>query len=1605
MASSLNTKINSYSLERGLEMDETASLTPTRTGSATTGTCSLSSGATGNPTYYNHLGPSGGSGSWKFGASGSDYQQFIMNESTWANDGDYTIGWWVMNPMSSNTYPAMITLGNTGASNWGVLVENTFDTNNILVTHGSTTRASAGVIMQTGRWYYIALRRIASTGIEIYVDGVYKSTVTGTGNSGTLTNIKFGEAYTGFTAAAGTGTHFSNFHAAPTSVLTATAIAQIADAGHAGYERAVEIIAAALPRHFFRTNETSGTTLNNSGTAYPASNITLSGTLNTNYSFGTGIRKGALVCSSSWTDMTTGVTNTPVFITNNTIAFWIKKDSAPGTAQTYMTGGNGSTYDMNGNSLIETNGKISYQPKINNSAGGTKLTSTNSICDGAWHHIGITRSGATIKLYVDGTENASATNYNTGTADNFTIKFGAASTSFDSVAFWPYTLTAANMTTLFNSEVVNATNVAEPMVANTGTFVMPGVGVSEVNDAVPMVADATMVQPTITAIQNVIYTADRMDVDARTGLSDVTVIATSNLTVTVNPLLVTDASFHMPGFSIGEINSAASLDASATFPMPVIFAVTSRTVSASPMTANANTSTMPTITTQLIGTARVEPMLASVILPSPPAFKSLTSDMWYNRMYSGQAFIYDEKELGVNTARAFLKLFNDVTSNKTGENTESNRLLNNLPDKFVTNDPEGSSSSTFFAKSLNDFYATKTPALTAGTYDDYERKAVRFENISFDPAINSREFGTNARSAYSLEFSFKTTKSNQIIARGDAQFTYTSAKEFSTIGLLDGKLYGMKHTYEGSSPVTSNILSHPDNFALYKANSTTGNPPELLVGNKRIDDGQWHHVLIQYGYDNRIQYWIDGKLDIQSYGSGPRVRPRIIGFNSDTERYQSDFYTSGWSYDPGAFASERDISLHYAAYKNYLPIEAPAIIGGTADMGQEVTTRGNRGKALMLYFWPTDVPNISGTMLGNTSNPSYDLGQSNTGSGDPLDQPTWFNLGTTYGPQSWYDLDMYPVDISGKYVSLAVKQEKYKNIRTIRTANAGQTPWQESDGFKDPVTDNARYIDLINDINLADFDFICFRNYPEQSIELDRFARNEVVDSYFNVRENVLFEDFLKNLRAAVDTGISLFISNAQLAIDLKIIDRVEVVSDLDKLQSGTVDNAALAYFRAGRYIDGQPQSRTDPINPAVGAKWYDTQKNDRHRVVNTLEYLTDDATYIWTDREFYQHSDFFSWGAPDLDFRRFEYRLNGLAIGDEFYFSNSVPQAKPKHLAVPFANVKSGTIITAFADKILNDAGAEIDNPYKNYATTIALPIGTSLDGKQLGGKIFVSFTEHLSANGTNQLPEEYFGVDLAQDYWLDIALENEVISTIDYNEYKLRTYEAQLAAGQISQDRYNKWSYWSWLGDNQRTFVGSDTTGFEKVIGTLFGDLGAPGSKIGKTRSAIANLSRRRDALGRFASNGAQGLPWARVISGRIFEQMVVYVPSINSRALWWLTDRVRLTGKVVRPDQMTATVTMPGGFAQPDRTVTINAQTMLSSATMVKNSLSADTNTIIVSLPMTADTEFPFVLKRYNAAPMLASALMKDTKQFTYSVEDITLYVHSKEPILYVRKEMIR
>jgi len=180
MASALNTKINSYSLQRGLELSETVSASPTRTGTNTS-----SAMTTLGTTYEAAVGPIGGAGSWKFDYTTSTSTNGYLRsgntgssgEYSGTSDQDYSTGFWFkLNNLPTGTSNQALSLAQlqvTTTAGYGVWVSGSTAgiPNSITVQSGN-----GGVItglsttLSTGVWYYLALRR-TTTRIYIYLNG------------------------------------------------------------------------------------------------------------------------------------------------------------------------------------------------------------------------------------------------------------------------------------------------------------------------------------------------------------------------------------------------------------------------------------------------------------------------------------------------------------------------------------------------------------------------------------------------------------------------------------------------------------------------------------------------------------------------------------------------------------------------------------------------------------------------------------------------------------------------------------------------------------------------------------------------------------------------------------------------------------------------------------------------------------------------------------------------------------------------------------------------------------------------------------------------------------------------------------------------------------------------------------------------------------------------------------------------------------------------------------------------------------------------------------------------------------------------------------------
>ena len=1196
------------------------------------------------------------------------------------------------------------------------------------------------------------------------------------------------------------------------------------------------------------------------------------------------------------------------------------------------------------------------------------LTSTSAI-DNKWHLLTATFDGTYFKLYVDGVEEASedtSTYYAStpySTVDNGTIFIGGGENFYfamgsttdvdkiiDHVGLFDFALSATQVFELWQSVGI------DPMLASNATFPLP-VGITGYGPTIHpgvMYASTLLVDPT----QQDTVAPTILPMTAFIDTVTPNFAATSTATIAASPMTAS-ALFHTPQWQIGEENSVASFEASATFPHPQLFIP--GFWFANPMIANPVTMVMPGVVTTQGGLVLAQTMTATAALVVPPKYKSLFDDKWYDLLYSQHSVRHNFRVPNGGNGEAILKLFDDVTTDKAAGSVIKNNLSftittdglvvdNDEPDLYVT---------AQFRPSTN------TPLLGIGYFDDYQRKAVKFNNITAGYE-NSEYINTS----FSFELSIKTTKSDQIIAFGKTNNYYSYGQFTTSYGLSDGKLF-LKTTSASGPAATSH----------YKE-ATSGN---TVIGNKRIDDGQWHHIVIQYGWDdNRIQFWIDGDLDIQRIRGLRLDGPSFLGFNSQSSTYASDFLTSVWSYDSHAFPRELEIDNHRYAYIKYEPVRATPMTASLAS-GDHLA-KGNRARALMLYWWPTD------TFQGAPYPARFDAGGL---SGSPT-----FDASLTTadfiksGPQEYYGWDIFPVDISGFYVSDLVKPEAYGGkqnivkgskpfIGTGQNYNTNPEYLYNIEGsFKDPITDARRYIDVVNDIDLRNFDAIFFRNFPDESVERDEFTGSQSVDNYFGSKEVELYDAFIKSLRAAVDTGISLYVTNYQLALDLGIVDRVETVPDMNEL---------IGY-------DSDPYSPTiAPSNASLlviqnASQWYDSYKNNRLRVVNTLEGFTTEPSFIRTDYIYYKADDANSFGEPNRSFNRFVYRPNGLQVGDEFIISNDKQGASREFYAVPFANVKAGTIITAFANTVKRRLDT-ITNPYKDYATCIVVQPGDVLKGTQCGGKIVVNFTENL--NGAYDSGD----VDLVSDYWINVAYNDGFIDAATRNTYLNASYniDRQLEDPNsgLTQEEYNKLAFWSSNGMNIITNA------------TLIDDPTESRPKDGLgdgTRSAIVTKTRKSGTA--YSARVSTSQQWFSFKYSYKYPRMGIKVPNILTRGFWWLSNRESYDGIVERPLAATASATLPMPVVTGQKDRSVNAPAMIASGRIVQAEGTSAVDVSYAPLPMTANGTMGNIEKRYIATPMTASAILRTNNRiFTTAVDEVVVYVMHTDPILYIREDVIK
>ena len=136
-----------------------------------------------------------------------------------------------------------------------------------------------------------------------------------------------------------------------------------------------------------------------------------------------------------------------------------------------------------------------------------------------------------------------------------------------------------------------------------------------------------------------------------------------------------------------------------------------------------------------------------------------------------------------------------------------------------------------------------------------------------------------------------------------------------------------------------------------------------------------------------------------------------------------------------------------------------------------------------------------------------------------------------------------------------------------------------------------------------------------------------------------------------------------------------------------------------------------------------------------------------------------------------------------------------------------------------------------------------------------------------------------------------------------------------------------------------------------------------------------------------------------------MVIDTPSMLTRGLRWLSNRVVDEGLVNRTQATTASAIMINPSVIVDKQASYGAQVMLASGYIVEAFGDDQTAAGIAALPFTADVKFGEFTKNINAAVMTATALLKEPRTIAVEIDEIVVYIHHVDPILYVREDIIK
>jgi hypothetical protein len=583
------------------------------------------------------------------------------------------------------------------------------------------------------------------------------------------------------------------------------------------------------------------------------------------------------------------------------------------------------------------------------------------------------------------------------------------------------------------------------------------------------------------------------------------------------------------------------------------------------------------------------------------------------------------------------------------------------------------------------------------------RATMNFDGGDFireqEPNPDELTYGTRT-----LEFTMRTNKPNEYLMGGQDNYgqglTVSGQTGFVDFFLVDGKIQQRR------------------------------NGEVTVTGYKNIADGAWHHIVITSKSDDQVtpggrgylEVWIDGQLDVRRRSGQGQPEYTTWGFPD---------YIGGRSGEGTENGVSRDVPQ-----SNWFVGDMTEIVYYTYLLNEDqILAQRDAAFAVVPIRVETGHLTIKSNEAVVKSNKTRML---------------WIDFSQGNG------FSTFPNDINLQRWRSSAKTGKGVASLVI---DGGALPYLHfllpGTNYMDEKLDEIRLIDLTKDIDMNDYDAIGFIGYPENSDQKAQLIYSADPDNN-GLKGQQRFDALIKQLKDQVVAGKSMLITNPLLAVDLDLVGNYEYNPSMTEYVGPR--RGEISGFRGAANLETGYDGWSALINPfqtdptlgpdaavfvkepkavqglareVAGEFYWDTHRNDKYRIRNLVPGLTDQPSYIEIDQ--IQYLEPVEW--PDqYTARKYANRMpQGLLVGDEFYYRDAIPSGldarstvgKGGGYGVRLDAVKSGTVVATWSDKI-GQGTAMVDNPYKNFATVIAVEPGDYLtDGRQVAGKVFIDIGE----------------------------------------------------------------------------------------------------------------------------------------------------------------------------------------------------------------------------------------------------------------------------------------